>query len=91
MRFVLPLFLGVLALPVCGSTGSNIAVDGQGNIWHTGQVLTVPLTPNAFQKTEAQTVCGTQQLSPFVMPTTVYCQHAFVTKQDPNGNILYAT
>ena len=91
MRSALPLSLVTLALSAYGSTGSNIAVDRQGNIWRTGQVLTVPLTANAFQKTEAQTVCGTQQLSPFVMPTTVYCQHAFVTKQDPNGNILYAT
>lgn len=73
------------------ATGSNLAIDGQGNIWRTGQNLPVALTGNAFQKTSAGTVCGTQQLSPFEPPTAIYCSHAFVMKQDPNGNVLYAT
>src|ERR1039458_6731828 len=81
----------VLAMPVWAATGSNIAVDGAGNIWWTGQNLPVALTANAFQKTQAQTVCATQQLSPFDNPTAVYCSHAFVMKQDTNGNVLYAT
>jgi hypothetical protein len=81
----------VFSLPAGAATGSKIAVDGQGNIWWTGQGLPVPFTANAFQKTEAQSMCATQQLSPFDQPTTVYCSHAFVMKLDPNGNVLYAT
>jgi uncharacterized protein (TIGR03437 family) len=81
----------VFALPALAATGSNIAVDGQGNIWWTGQSLPVALTANAFQKTETDNSCATQQLSPFVQPTTLYCAHAFVMKQDPKGNVLYAT
>jgi uncharacterized protein (TIGR03437 family) len=73
------------------ATGSNIAVDGSGNIWWTGQALPVALTTNAYQKTQVSTVCATQQLSPFVAPTSLYCTHAFVMKQDPSGNVLYAT
>ena len=80
-----------LAMPLLAATGSNIAVDTQGNIWRTGQGLTVALTPNAFQRTQASSICATQQLSPFDQPTSVVCNHAFVTKQDPNGNVLYAT
>jgi hypothetical protein len=68
-----------------------MAVDGAGNIWWTGQNLPVPLTANAFQKTEAPTFCATQQISPFEPPTAVSCSHAYVTKQDPSGNVLYAT
>lgn len=68
-----------------------MAVDGQGNIWRTGQNLTVALTANAFQKTEVPNFCAVQQLSPFVPPTAVSCSHAYVTKQDPSGNVLYAT
>jgi len=88
--------LSVLVFVVFGgsagaATGSNIAVDGAGNTWWTGQGLPVALTANAYQKTEASTVCATQQLSPFVAPTAVYCSHAFVMKQDPSGNVLYAT
>ena len=77
----------------CGwaATGSNVAIDGAGNIWSTGQSLPVALTANAFQKTQVSTVCGTQQLSPFVTATAVYCSHAFVMEQDPSGKVLYAT
>ena len=81
----------VLALPALAATGSNIAVDGQGNIWSTGQSLPVALTANAYQKTETDTPCATQQLSPFGQETTIFCSHAFVMKQDPAGNVLYAT
>jgi len=79
------------AVPAWAATGSNVAIDGAGNIWSTGQSLPVALTANAFQKTEALSMCATQQLSPFDQPTSVYCSHAFVMKLDPSGNVLYAT
>jgi len=91
MKIALILAFLVVAGPVLAATGSNVAIDGAGNIWSTGQSLPVALTANAFQKTEADTPCGTQQLSPFVAPTAVGCSHAFVMKQDPSGNVLYAT
>jgi len=89
---IVPIFACVVfALPVWAATGSNMAVDGQGNIWRTGQDLPVALTANAFQKTEVESLCATQQISPFQPPTFIDCAHAYVTKQDPNGNVLYAT
>ena len=68
-----------------------MAIDAQGNIWRTGQNLPVALTANAFQKTESLSFCAEQQLSPFDSPTAVSCSHAYVTKQDANGKVLYAT
>jgi uncharacterized protein (TIGR03437 family) len=87
-----PVLLFVLsALPVMAATGSSTAADSQGNVWSTGENLPVALTPNAFQKTESSTVCASQQLSPFDQETFLDCSHAYVMKQDPNGNVLYAT
>jgi hypothetical protein len=91
MKMVWVLACAVFAAPVWAASGSNVAIDGAGNIWSTGQALPVALTANAFQKSEADSVCGTQQLSQFVAPTAVYCSHAFVMKLDPSGNVLYAT
>ena len=87
---------GVLGSFICvaqvvAASRSAVTIDAQGNIWRTGQNLQAPLTPNAFQKTVAATPCGTQQLSPFSMPTAITCSHGYVTKQDAAGNILYAT
>ena len=80
-----------LAVPVLAATAGKTAVDAQGNTWRTGQGLPVALTANAFQKTESESFCAEQQLSPFVPPTSVNCSHAFVMKQDAKGNVLYAT
>src|SRR5580658_3748919 len=81
----------ISVVPVAAATGSPTAIDNQGNIWSTGQNLPVTLTPNAFQKTQVLGPCATQQLSPFDSPTSVTCTHAYVMKQDPSGNVLYAT
>ena len=80
-----------LAVPTWAATGSNVAIDAQGNIWRTGQNLPVPLTANAFQKTEVSRTCASQQVSPFDPVTYLGCSHAYVMKQDPQGNVLYAT
>jgi uncharacterized protein (TIGR03437 family) len=85
------IFAILASVPMWAATGNNIAVDGQGNVWWTGQSLPVAITANAFQKTDADTLCATQQLSPFDQPTALYCSHAFVMKLDPAGNVLYAT
>src|ERR1035438_534166 len=53
----------VFSLPAGAATGSKIAVDGQGNIWWTGQGLPVPFTANAFQKTEAQSMRSEEHTS----------------------------
>jgi len=82
---------GVFAMPVWAASGSNIAVDGAGNVWSTGRGPVATLTANAFQKTWVDTPCATQQLSPWVGPTSVSCSHGFVMKQDPGGNLLYGT
>jgi uncharacterized protein (TIGR03437 family) len=91
MRLVPVLLCIISVVPAAAATGSPTAIDNQGNIWSTGQNLPVTLTPNAFQKTQVLGPCGTQQLSPFDSPTTVTCSHAYVVKQDPAGNVLYAT
>lgn len=91
MRFVLCLWFLVPSLPAFAASGNSRAIDRQGNIWSTGQNLLVALTPNAFQKSQAQTICGTQQTSPFAPPTAVSCPHAYVVKQDSSGKVLYAT
>ena len=51
----------------------------------------IQTTANAFQKTAASKVCAMEDLSPFQGPTPVYCQHAYLIKQDPSGNVLYST
>ena len=87
-----PVLAGLLlAAPVFAASGSRMALDGQGNIWRTGQNLPVALTANAFQKSQVENLCATQQLSPFQPPTFLDCSHAYVTKQDSSGNVLYAT
>lgn len=89
---ILPLAACVaLAVPMQAATGSSVAIDAQGNIWQTGQNLPVPLTANAFQKTEVGNICASQQVSPFSPVTYLGCSHAYVMKQDPQGNVLYAT
>src|SRR5579871_5671164 len=89
------MFLRVLSLvaivyPLAAS-GSATAIDSAGNVWMTGAALTIATTPDAFQRSGVSSACASQQLSPFVGVTTVYCAHAYVIKQDPAGNILYAT
>jgi uncharacterized protein (TIGR03437 family) len=71
--------------------GSNSAIDVFGNVWVTGGTDFVATTPAAFQKTAAQLSCGSQTISPFAQPTTINCQHAYLTKQDAAGNVLYST
>lgn len=88
MKALLSFFL---CAPLWAATGNYIAGDAQGNIWWTGHGLPVALTANAYQKTTASTVCATQDLSPFQPPTSVYCNHAFLMKLDPQNNVLYAT
>jgi uncharacterized protein (TIGR03437 family) len=87
-------FLAVLlaATPLfAASRGSATVIDRSGNVWITGASNTLQTTANAFQKTAAATVCGTQTLSPFVGSTAINCLHAFLTKQDSNGKVLYST
>lgn len=91
MKVIIVLVYLVFSAAAPAATRSTLAVDGQGNIWRTGQNLPVALTANAFQKTATASVCAIQQLSPFEPPASVYCSHAYVTKQDAGGNILYAT
>jgi uncharacterized protein (TIGR03437 family) len=92
MRFS-PIFATLLLasplFPAAG--GGTTAIDGAGNVWRTGQTNVVPTTATAFQKTAVSTVCAMEDLSPFQGPTPVYCQHAYLIKQDPSGNVLYAT
>jgi len=73
------------------AAGGTTAIDTAGNVWRTGQINFLLTTANAFQKTAVSTVCGTQDLSPFQGPTALYCQHAYLIRQDPSGNVVYAT
>src|SRR5580692_7468598 len=83
LLFAAPLF--------AGASGSTTVIDAAGNVWRTGQTNSIQTTANAFQKAAASTVCATEDLSPFQGPTPVYCQHAYLTRQDPSGNVLYST
>ncbi|HEX3747490.1 MAG TPA: SBBP repeat-containing protein [Bryobacteraceae bacterium] len=88
MRFALFLF----AVPVFAAAGGSLSlIDAAGNLWRTGQTSFVATTATAFQKGETSLACGTQTLSPFDTPTAIGCQHAFLSRQDAAGNILYAT
>ena len=88
MRFI-PL---LCAAPVfAAASGGLTVIDNSGNIWLAGTSNSIVTTPNAFQKTEAAQVCGTQNLSPFQPPTTLACTHAYLTERDSSGNLLYAT
>ena len=92
MRFI-PVFAGLLfAAPLfAAAAGGATAIDSAGNVWLTGSTNFILTTPTAFQKTATSQLCGTQNLSPFSQETFIYCQHAYLTKQDPAGNVLYAT
>jgi uncharacterized protein (TIGR03437 family) len=83
LLFAAPLF------PAAG--GGTTAIDSAGNVWQTGQSNVIQTTATAFQKTGVSTVCATEDLSPFQGPSTVYCSHAYLMKQDPSGHVLYAT
>jgi hypothetical protein len=73
------------------ASNSSVAIDTGGNIWQTGRGPLTIVTPNAFQKTAIASVCGSQQHSPFDAPTPLPCGHAWITKYDSSGNLLYAT
>jgi uncharacterized protein (TIGR03437 family) len=92
MRF-LPVFAALLsAAPLfAAAAGGTTAIDSAGNVWIGGSTNFILATPTAFQKTATSALCGTQDISPFSQPTAIYCLHAYLTKQDPSGNLLYAT
>ena len=92
MRFV-PVFAALLsAAPLfAAAAGGTTAIDSAGNVWVGGSTNFILATPTAFQKTATSALCGTEDLSPFSQPTAIYCLHAYLTKQDPSGNVLYAT
>jgi len=91
MRIGLFIAAAVAAAAALGANGSTLAIDNYGNIWRTGQTSSLTTTANAYQSSAVTTACATQQLSPFDQPTTVYCPHVFLSKQDVSGNIVYAT
>ena len=68
------------------ASGRATVIDVGGNVWRTGQTNSIQTTVNAFQKTAVSTVCAMEDLSPFEGPAPVYCQHAYLIKQDPSGN-----
>jgi uncharacterized protein (TIGR03437 family) len=88
-----PVFTALfLVVPLFSATSnSSMAIDGSGNIWRTGRTQFLATTSGAFQKSSTGGVCATYQLSPFDAPATVNCNHAFVTKQDSTGQVVYAT
>jgi uncharacterized protein (TIGR03437 family) len=88
MRFV-PLLVAARLFAAAGS--GTTAIDNAGNVWLTGSTNFILTTATAFEKTETSQLCAVQNLSPFVPPTFIDCQHAYLTKQDPTGNVLYAT
>src|SRR5215469_12959727 len=79
----------LFAAPLMGASGAQIAIPA-GNIWKTGSG-SIGTTPDAFQRSSVASICGTEQLSPFVPPMSIGCSHSYVTKQDATGKILYAT
>ena len=88
MRFAPLLF----AVPLFAAAGGGTAViDNAGNVWRTGQSINLVTTATAFQKTATSQVCGVENLSPFQSPVPLSCSHAYLTKQDPSGEILYST
>lgn len=92
MRFA-PVLAALLfcASLFAAASGGTTAIDSAGNVWRTGQTNFVQTTATAFQKTAVSTVCAMEDLSPFQGPTPLYCQHAYLIKQDSFGNVLYAT
>jgi uncharacterized protein (TIGR03437 family) len=88
MRFA-PLLLAAPLFAAAG--GGTVLIDNPGNVWTTGETSFILTTPTAFQKTATFQLCGTQTLTPFSPTTFINCQHAYLPKQDPSGNILYAT
>src|SRR5579863_2572675 len=88
-----PVFTSLLLVTPLFPAASNgtAAIDSAGNVWRTGRDSFIATTANAFQKTAVSSVCATQQLSPFVQPTAISCDHAYVIKQDGSGKVLYAT
>jgi hypothetical protein len=92
MRFVHLFAVLLFAAPLFPAAVSGTTViDRAGNVWQTGQTNFVQTTETAFQKTAVSNVCATEDLSPFQGPTPVYCQHAYLIKDDPSGNVVYAT
>jgi len=94
MRFVPFLSLTSLlcAAPLFGAAGSGTtAIDSAGNVWRTGATGFMLTTTTAFQKTAGFGLCGLEHGSPFLPPAPINCQHAFLTKQDPSGTVLYST
>ncbi|HSB18172.1 MAG TPA: SBBP repeat-containing protein [Bryobacteraceae bacterium] len=89
----LPVFSALLLVtPLFAAAGGGATViDSAGNVWRTGQANLIETTATAFQKTAVSSVCATENPSPFQGPIPVYCQHAYLIKQDPSGNVLYAT
>ena len=82
----------LFAAPLFSAAGGGATtIDNAGNVWLTGQTNGISTTAAAFQKTAAFTVCGTEDLSPFQPPDSIYCKHAYLVKQDPSGKVLYAT
>ena len=82
-----------------GTTVSATAVDSAGNVYLAGSTTSpsLPVTPNAFQKTFVQAQCGVETLSsdptggpPVLIP--IPCAHAFVAKINPAANdLVYLT
>ena len=73
---------------------SASAVDAAGNVYLAGSTTsaTFPVTPNAFQKTFAQRVCGYLPGPHGTPGTSLPCEHGFVAKVDASGTrLLYAT
>ncbi|HYL77392.1 MAG TPA: SBBP repeat-containing protein [Bryobacteraceae bacterium] len=92
MQFVPILASLLVAAPLFSAASRSMtAIDVAGNVWRTGQTNSIQTTATAFQKTAVSTVCAMENLSPFQGTTPVYCQHGYLIKQDPTGNVLYAT
>jgi hypothetical protein len=76
------------ALAIIGFGGTQIALDGSGNIYVAGYFLgpVAPTTPGAFQATVTARTCGSSQI--LVEP----CAYQHIAKIDPTGaRLIYAT
>lgn len=77
--------LGIIVAPA-----QSAILDAQGNVYivSSPRTFTAPTTPNAFQSTVEQAVCGSISVGGLKAPLP--CSHGYIQKVSPDGKQLLA-